>query len=455
MLRVQNVDQRAEPGAPADVPVRPRILLILTELPPRVGGMQTHAMYLSRYLARRGYPIEVVTYRPADAEEREAAASFDADLERPIHRSLSRLGFWHNLDVLTRLGLHFRPHLVYASTVFYGLLGPRLGVPVICRSVGNDVMRPWIAYPFRPGSRFASSPWLERSLYRLFCRLEHPAWMEGLLRNARRRLMERSARETARILANSAFTQRLLQSIGVPDGRIEVVVGGVDARRFARPSVDRVSFRLPLGLPPDRYVLVTTCRLEAKKGIDFLLRAFFRLRGLMPDAHLVIVGDGHHGRRYRELAGSLGLGDCVTFTGRIPHEDVHTYYWGSDLFVLASRESVHPATGIRDAETMGRVLCEANAAGTPVVASRSGGIPSVIAHGENGLLFEPDATDDFLGQVMRLRGQPGLAARLVDDGLEAARTRFDWSVVLAAHERAFREVLTAAGCPGANGCLIA
>jgi glycosyltransferase involved in cell wall biosynthesis len=194
-----------------------------------------------------------------------------------------------------------------------------------------------------------------------------------------------------------------------------------------------------LGLPEKRYLIVTACRLEAKKGIDFLLNSFARLRAEVPEAHLVIVGDGKQGPYYQWLAESLGLNDRVTFAGRISHTKVHTYYWAADLFVLASREYINQARGVRDVETMGRVLCEANAAGVPVVAARSGGIPSVIAHEENGLLFQPEDTSDLIAQVKRLLTEPVLEPRLVEAGRRISWERFDWSVVLKAHEQTFEK----------------
>ena len=111
--------------------------------------------------------------------------------------------------------------------------------------------------------------------------------------------------------------------------------------------------------------------------------------------------------------------------------------------MLASRVKVNPITNQRDAETMGRVLCEANAAGIPVIAARSGGIPSVITHNKNGLLFNSDDEDDFLEQIERMRGEPALAESLADNGLQLARQKFDWSVVMAAHEDYFMEVVSA------------
>lgn len=420
---------------------RLRILLVLTEYPPKIGGMQTHALYLSRHLYERGYALEVATYHPEDREEEEAVLGFDPSLPFPVHRVLSRIGFWRNLKVLSLMGERFRPDLVYSSTVFYGFLQSTLGVPVLSRSVGNDILRPWIAYPFRPGSGIIGHPRVERLIYNFFKRMDKPEWIDRIFRNRRQALMERSVRQMTRVLANSEFTATLLRDIGLASGSIDVVVGGVEYQRFQGPDGQGRTCRGRLGLPEGRFLIATVCRLVEKKGIDFLLTSIASLRQRMPDVHLVIVGDGPHDERCRRLTEVLGLNGSVTFAGRVPHERIHEYYWCSDLFVLASREFVHPSLGLRDAETMGRVLCEANAAGLPVIASRSGGIPSVIAHGKNGLLFEPGNMPDLLRQITRLRTQPGLAGRMIRAGRETARKRFDWTVILGEHERIFHEVL--------------
>ena len=197
-----------------------------------------------------------------------------------------------------------------------------------------------------------------------------------------------------------------------------------------------------MGIDDDAYVITTICRLVAKKGVDFLLRTFPMVHRLVPHAHLLIVGDGKHSKHYRRLAEELDL-DRVTFAGRVDHLQIQRYYWLSDLFVLASRVQINPVTNQKDAETMGRVLCEANAAGVPAIATRSGGIPSVITHGQNGLLFDSDDEAGFLAQVQGISNDPALARSLAETGLKMARQKFDWSVVLQAHERYFREVVSA------------
>jgi glycosyltransferase involved in cell wall biosynthesis len=402
--------------------------------------MQTHAIYLARALASRGYPIEVLTYRAVRHADEEEADQFDEALEFPVRRVLSRLGHFRNLDLLERAARAFQAELVYCSTVFYGDLAERLGVPIISRSVGNDVLRPWIAWPLRLGSRIVSTPWFEDHLYRFFRKLNYPEPIEAIWRRRRRDLMERSARKLTRILANSHFTATLLTEIGVQDDHVEILTGGVAADLFAEPTPDP-NLRETLDIPPDRFLMLTACRMVRKKGVDFLIERMENVVEAMPDAHLLLVGSGRHARRFRRAAQRSTVADHITFAGRVPHEQIQAYYALADAFVLASRVQVDPTTGLRDAETMGRVLCEANAAGIPIIAARSGGIPSVIQDGANGLLFEPDNVDSLIETLDRLRTDQGVADHLITTGRQMAKDRFDWSVIVREHERCFKEVL--------------
>lgn len=419
-----------------------RILMILPEYPPSVGGMQTHAAFLSHHLAAKGHPIAVVTYRLTDPAALREAAAHDSHLRFPVHRVLSRLGFWYNIDTIIRFATRFKPDVVYASTVFYGLLRSRLAVPVVCRSVGNDLLRPWLGYPFGAGSRLFASSRIEKMVEYCCENADYPEWVEALLREKRFAVMRNAVRGVSRILANSAFTAELLREMGVSHDRIDTLVGGVDTGKFGKPASDVPATRRRLGLPEEGAILLTACRLVAKKGVDLLLHAAQRLAARLPAVHLVIVGEGRYREKLRRLAAELGIEKTVTFTGRVPHDIIHQYYWCCDLFVLASRVAVNPFTGSQDVETMGRVLCEANAAGIPVVASRSGGIPSIVTHEVNGLLFEENSLEGLIRQVLRVHQDPDLSGRLVRNGLRRARDEFDWSVILDHHERVFAESAT-------------
>ncbi len=410
-------------------PSIPRLLLILTEFPPSFGGMQTHAVNLCRYLHERGYQLEVATYRGPQIE-----------FPFPVHRCLSRIGFRENLRTLESLVRTIRPDLIYASTIFYGRVSQSTGIPMIARSAGNDVLRPWIVWPYRWLSRTLSRPRLEDMLYNRFRKLEYPEFFESLLLAARTAEMTESVRHTRHILANSAYTASLFDQL--PVNGFDILPGGVDSRHF-RPLRDT---REELGLPRNRTILMTACRLVPKKGLDLLMRAV----AMLPDTHLLVAGEGRQLSKCIVLAEQLGISGRVRFAGRIPHDELNRYYWAADQFILASREHVDPRTGLRDVETMGRVLCEAHAAGVPVIASRSGGIPSIVDHGRNGLLFEEDNLQDLMESIRRLREDGKLRQSLIAEGLRDAAEKWDWQVICRAHEQIF-DAVQACSTPPSSG----
>jgi len=424
--------------------VPPRLLLVLTEFPPAVGGMQTHARHLAAHLARQA-PVEVLTYRVTDPALADEAAGFDAQCGYPVRRILSRLGHWHNLALIAERVRRFRPDAVYASTVFYGRLQAMTGVPVVCRSVGNDVLRPWLGYPYPWASGLVGAPAAQRAVRWWAEHGRHPDWLDRLFRQGREQAMRAAALGHQAILANSDYTAGLLRGIGVEPARIEVVAGGVDARHFARPAQGREAARHALGLAPDDPVLLTVCRLVAKKGVEVLLGALAALLPAHPRLKLLVVGDGAKRRAYEARAAQLGLAHAVRFAGRVPYEQVAPWFWASDVFVLASYESRHAGGKVRDVETMGRVLCEANAAGLPLVATTSGGIPSVVRDGVNGLLVPPGDAPALARAIDHLLGQPLQAQAMSGQGLWRAQHEFDWAMVLARHERALEQALAMAG----------
>lgn len=417
-----------------------RLALILTEFPPAIGGMQTHAEALAHALHDAGHDLVVYTYRCDDADQVAAASEFDRSVPYPVRRVLSRVGFWANHHWLCRELARLRPSLVYASTVYYGLLGDALGVPVVCRSVGNDVQRPWIVYPYRLGSRVLSRPAIERRLHAWYRRWNAPEWLESTFRHRRVALMRRTARGHRLVLANSHYTRQLLDQVGVPRDRVRVLPGGVDARRYAPCAESRRAVRQAWGIAPDAPVLLTVCRLVAKKGVDFLLAQVPALQQVAPGLRVVVVGDGRERDRVAARIDASGLQGLVHLAGRVPQPDVPRCFAGADYFVLASRITTHRVSGLQDAETMGRVLCEANAAGVPVLASRSGGIPSVVTDEDNGLLFESDDGEGFVRQFRRLYEDAALRARLIARGRERAEQEFAWPHLIDAHLRCFDEV---------------
>ena len=198
----------------------------------------------------------------------------------------------------------------------------------------------------------------------------------------------------------------LTRLYGVPPGRVHVVGAGVDLALFQ--PMDRDTARRKLGLRGGRIILYVG-RIEPLKGLEILVRSLPLMEDL-EDTRLLVVG-GVLGRdteldRLKSLAAQMGVADKVTFVGLVKQEALPAYYSAADVFALPSYY-----------ESFGLVALEAMACGTPVVASRVGGLKSFIKNGETGYLIPWQCPEPFAQQMgillenPSLRDQMGKAAR--------------------------------------------
>lgn len=169
-----------------------------------------------------------------------------------------------------------------------------------------------------------------------------------------------------------------------PDKIVEYLPNGVDIARFTHG--DGVAFRKKYHIPEDRFLCLTTARIDPQKNQLGLVRVLPRLVKAIPQIHLLFVGNITNAEYYAQVteeAEKNGTSEHITIIPGIPYasEDLPGAYHAADCFVLPS---LH--------EPFGMVLLEAWASGLPVAASDRGGIPYIITAGENGLLFNPEAT---------------------------------------------------------------
>jgi glycosyltransferase involved in cell wall biosynthesis len=188
---------------------------------------------------------------------------------------------------------------------------------------------------------------------------------------------------------------------------------GVDVDAF-RPgdTSARLTTRNDLGVPPEARVMVSVAVLRKPKGLQYLISALSGVVTSVPDAKLVIVGEGDHGSALREQVADLGLSDSVVFTGA--RSDIADLLAMSDVFVLPTLEDVLPT-----------VVAEAMSAGLPVVASDVGGLPEMVVDGETGYLVPP-ADVVALSEACSLLLQDQEKARKMGmAGRAVAKERFD------------------------------
>jgi len=170
-------------------------------------------------------------------------------------------------------------------------------------------------------------------------------------------------------------------NLGVAKSKnISVIHSGVDLNCFKRSKTESNPGRNELAIPPDSLVVGYVGWLIPIKGVTYLVKAMAEVVQRHPNSLLVLVGKGDEKGeeeiKLKEQVENLGLADNVRFLGW--RSDVDEIMGCFDIFVLPSLN-----------EGMGRVLVEAMSAGLPIVASRVGGIPDLVKHGENGLLVPP------------------------------------------------------------------
>jgi alpha-maltose-1-phosphate synthase len=213
-----------------------------------------------------------------------------------------------------------------------------------------------------------------------------------------------------RFLTVSAYSAR---ELAAPASRTTVVYGGADPARFAPDPDARRGGVLFVG------------RLTPHKGVDRLIEA------LPEHAELRVVGSGGHDpnppeRDYPNLLRRLAAQRRVELLGVVDDADLPGVYRAAQVLALPSVELTCYGRKVRVAELLGLAGIEAMASGTPVVASRLGGLPEVVEHGVTGFLVEPGNIAELRWRLGQILGDRRLAEHLGRNARERFLERFTW-----------------------------
>ena len=171
---------------------------------------------------------------------------------------------------------------------------------------------------------------------------------------------------------------------------------------------------------PVRPKLLVTRSLDEIYNVDCVIRAFKKVHDYFPESSLGIVGGGSQRQALEKLVADFNLTDCVTFYGKIEHSKIQNYYDQYDIFLNASNVDNLPG-----------VILEAFASGLPVVSTRAGGIPYLVAEGVTGLLVDIGDSEALAEKVIELVKDPKLALCLANNArLECQK--YSWENVKTA-----------------------
>jgi 1,2-diacylglycerol 3-alpha-glucosyltransferase len=227
------------------------------------------------------------------------------------------------------------------------------------------------------------------------------------------RLSCRFADSANLVVAPSTRIAAMLRARGVT-APVAVVPTGVPLDLFC-PG-DRRQARRALGLTDDARLCLYVGRLDREKSVDRIIDAFGLIADALPDARLLLVGQGTHEAAARSRAAASPAGARIHFQGGVPREALPAFYRAADLFLFTS-----------ETETQGLVLAEAHACGLPAVAVRASGVDEVVRDGETGLLTKADAgelADAAIGLLLdpeRRRTMARAARAYVERDFSAAR----------------------------------
>src|SRR5947209_3601523 len=188
-------------------------------------------------------------------------------------------------------------------------------------------------------------------------------------------------------------------------------------------ETDRFLFRERKPLRP---LFLSNRNHEPLYNVGCILRAFALIQRSLPEARLVVVGDGSQHAELQRLARELNLSH-TEFVGRVGPEEMHAYYDAADVFLNASNIDNMPIS-----------ILEAFAAGTPVVTTNAGGIPYIVADGETGLMVECGNCDALARSALRLFEEDGLASKIACKAHEQSR-RYAWVAVRDGWLKVYRE----------------
>ncbi|MDP1636220.1 MAG: glycosyltransferase family 4 protein [Gallionellaceae bacterium] len=228
-----------------------------------------------------------------------------------------------------------------------------------------------------------------------------------------------------RVVAISDAVRAQLEGQGVPPAKLRTIRSAINADA-CQPTFTRAQFLAEFGLEESQRVVAVVAQLIPRKGHALLLDAWPLIRHRCPDARLLVFGSGPLDA---DLRSRTGLGGTVTFAGFRP--DLRQFLGRIDLLV-------HPASR----EALGVSLLEAQAAGVPVVACATGGVPEVVADGVTGLLV-PKANPAALAEaVIRLLDDPNLRQQFGTAATARIRADFSPDRMVEDYLTVYRELLT-------------
>jgi len=221
---------------------------------------------------------------------------------------------------------------------------------------------------------------------------------------------------------------------GIADEKITVIPNAVDIERFTMAGEKNSDLASELGLS-GKTVLGFIGSFYAYEGLTLIINALPQILTQAPDVRLLLVGGGPQETKLKQLVNELKLNDAIRFTGRVPHDQVDDYYNLVDILV-------YPRLRMRltDLVTPLKPL-EAMAQGKLVLASDVGGHKELIRHGENGVLFAADSSDELAKATVEMLATRDNWPALRSNGRQFVDQERNWQKSVSNYKKVYQKLV--------------
>jgi phosphatidylinositol alpha-1,6-mannosyltransferase len=371
------------------VNVYKKILVITNDFGPRTGGIETFVIGLLERIKGQ----EVIVFTSAQGDTSEYDQKWLKEFGIQVIRDRSKI-LLPSMRVTKRakeiVRLHNIEVIVFGAAAPLALMAPALrksGVKkVIALTHGHEV---WWAkiFPFN------------LAMKRIGSGVDHLTYLGEFTRNA--------------------IAQSLTKKSA--DAMVKIAPG-IDTAHFI-PQPDSMHKRITLGLE-NKKIIISVGRLVHRKGQDKLIEAMPQILQKVPNAHLLLVGEGPYRSHLEKLANKLSMNHNITFAGRILYNNLPSYLSAADLFAMPSRSRFF---GL-EVEGLGIVYLEASACGIPVVAGNSGGAPDAVIEGVTGLCVDGTDINQIANAVLDICGDAKRASNMGAAGRNWIVDQWRWEI---------------------------
>ena len=371
------------------VNVYKKILVITNDFGPRTGGIETFVIGLLERIKGQ----EVIVFTSAQGNTAEYDQKWFKEFGIQVIRDRSKI-LLPSMRVVKRakeiVRLHNIEVIVFGAAAPLALMAPALrksGVKrIIALTHGHEV---WWAkiFPFN------------LAMKRIGSGVDHLTYLGEFTRNA--------------------IAQSLTKKSA--DAMVKIAPG-IDTAHFI-PQPDAMHKRITLGLE-NKKIIISVGRLVHRKGQDKLIEAMPQILQKVPNAHLLLVGEGPYRSHLEKLANKLSMNHNITFAGRILYNNLPSYLSAAVLFAMPSRSRFF---GL-EVEGLGIVYLEASACGIPVVAGKSGGAPDAVIEGVTGLCVDGTDINQIANAVIDICGDAKRASNMGAAGRNWIVDQWRWEI---------------------------